>query len=186
MATALGSASKSVYRFSLFMSILMIVFGLLAIALPLATSLGIVLIIGWLVIFGGFAQLIHAFQSKGIGHIAWKVLVALLYIVAGVYLIAHPGLGIAGFTLALAFFLCAEGVVDIVAYFFASKDVGSSFWLLLDGIITLFLGVLIWKQWPASSVWVIGTLVGISLVMNGITRLNLTLAAGKVVKSLAG
>jgi uncharacterized membrane protein HdeD (DUF308 family) len=51
----------------------------------------------------------------------------------------------------------------------------------LDGIVTLFLGFLIWNQWPVSSLWVIGTLVGISMIMTGTTRLMMTLAARKLV-----
>ena len=56
------------------LSIILIIFGVLAITLPMATSAGVVMIIGWLVIFDGLAQLAHAAQSKGIGHIVWKIL----------------------------------------------------------------------------------------------------------------
>ena len=103
---------------------------------------------------------------------------------AGAYLVAHPGLGLAGFTLALAFFLCAEGVTDVVAYFSTRKHAGNSPWILVDGIITLVLGMMIWKQWPVNSLWVIGTLVGISMVMTGTTRLMMSLAVRKLAKSL--
>ncbi|MGC1420920.1 MAG: HdeD family acid-resistance protein [Terracidiphilus sp.] len=184
MTSVLGSKLKSVSRISLVLSILLIIFGILTITLPLATSIGIVLIVGWLVIFNGFTQLVHAFQSKGIGNIVWKILVALLYLVAGAYLVAHPGLGLAGFTLALAFFLCAEGVTDVVAYFSTRKHAGNSPWILVDGIITLILGMMIWKQWPVNSLWVIGTLVGISMVMTGTTRLMMSLATRKLANNL--
>ncbi|MGC1449150.1 MAG: HdeD family acid-resistance protein [Candidatus Sulfotelmatobacter sp.] len=183
MATAEGGL-KRISRVSLVLSIILIIFGILAITLPMATSVGVVIIIGWLVIFDGFAQLVHAAQSKGIGHIVWKILVALLYLVAGAYLLAHPALGVAGFTLALAIFLFAEGVADVVAYFSTRKSGDNSLWMLLDGIITLVLGFMIWKQWPVSSLWVIGTLVGISMVMTGTTRLMMTLAVRKAAKSL--
>ena len=184
MATVLEGGLKRISRVSIVLSIILIILGVLAITLPMATSVGVVIIIGWLVIFDGFAQLVHAIQSKGIGHVAWKILVALLYLVAGAYLLAHPALGVAGFTLALAIFLFAEGVVDVVAYFSTRKSGDNSLWMLLDGIITLVLGLMIWKQWPVSSLWVIGTLVGISMVMTGTTRLMMTLAVRKVAKTL--
>jgi uncharacterized membrane protein HdeD (DUF308 family) len=157
----------------------LIIFGVLAITLPVATSIGVVIVIGWLVIFDGLAQLVHAFQSKGIGHIAWKLLVAVFYLVAGGYLLATPALGAAGLTLVLGIFLFAEGVADVVAYF-ATRKSGSSQWMLLDGIITLVLGFMIWNQWPVSSLWVIGTLVGVSMIMTGTTRLMMALAARKL------
>ena len=79
-------------------------------------------------------------------------------------------------TLVLAVFLVLEGIVEIALYF-GLRGVRHSGWVLLDGIITLILGILIWRQWPSSSVWVIGTLIGISLIFSGISRVMLSLAA---------
>ena len=45
--------------------------------------------------------------------------------------------------------------------------------MLVDGLVTLLLGILIWLQWPASSVWAIGTLLGISLIFSGMSRFML-------------
>jgi len=183
MNTALEAGLKRGSRASLILSIVLIIFGVLAIALPGATSIGVVILIGWLVLFDGATQLIHAFQSKGVGHTAWKLLVAVVYLVAGFYLLARPALGAASLTLVLGIFLIAEGVTDIVAYF-ATRKSGGSGWILADGIITLILGVMIWDQWPFSSLWVIGTLVGISMLMTGTTRLMLTLAVRNAVSHL--
>ena len=72
----------------------------------------------------------------------------------------------------------------MVAYFSTRKGGGNSPWMLVDGIITVVLGFMIWNQWPVGSLWVIGTLVGISMVMTGTTRLMMTLAVRKVAKSL--
>jgi len=182
--TTLETGLKRASRASLVLSIVLIIFGLLAITLPMATSIGVVIVIGWLVIFDGLAQLVHAFQSKGIGHIVWKLLVAVFYLVAGGYLLASPGLGAAGLTLVLGIFLFAEGIADVVAYF-ATRKTGSSPWMLADGVITLILGFMIWNQWPFSSLWVIGTLVGVSMVMTGTTRLMMALAVRKLANRVA-
>jgi uncharacterized membrane protein HdeD (DUF308 family) len=170
---------KRVSTISLVLSVLLIIFGVLAIALPIASSIGVAIVIGWLVIFAGIAQVAHAFQSKGIGHIVWKLVVAVFYLAAGAYLLANPALGVAGLTLVLGIFLAAEGVADVIAYFSARKT-GASAWMLLDGIITLVLGFMIWNRWPVSALWVIGTLVGISMVMTGTTRLMMALAVRKL------
>jgi uncharacterized membrane protein HdeD (DUF308 family) len=175
----LEGALKRTSGISIVLSVSLIIFGILAIALPVASSIGIAIVIGWLVLFAGIAQVVHAFQSEGIGHIVWKLVVAIFYIVAGAYLIARPALGAAGLTLVLGTFLFAEGVADVVAYFSARKS-GASPWMLLDGIVTLVLGFMIWNRWPAGSLWVIGTLVGISMIMTGITRLMMALAVRKL------
>src|SRR5208337_2017663 len=171
--STLGSGKSIVW------AIVLIIFGFLAIALPFATSWGVVLVIAWLIVFSGAFQFVHAFQSKGIGHILWKLLVAILYLIVGLYFLLHPALGVAAFTLALAVFFVIEGVMDLVAYF-QTRAIPGSGWILFDGIVTLILGVLVWRQWPSSSLWVIGTLVGISMIMTGTTRLMISLAARRV------
>jgi uncharacterized membrane protein HdeD (DUF308 family) len=171
--TTLGSGGAIAW------AVLLIVFGFLAIALPLGTSIGVVLIVAWLVIFSGATQFIYAFQSKGIGSTAWKLLVAVAYLIAGIYFLMHPLLGVASFTLALAVFFVAEGVMDLVAYS-QVRSVPGSGWILFDGIVTLILGILVWRQWPVSSLWVIGTLVGISMIMTGVTRLSISMAARRL------
>ncbi len=172
----LGSGKSIVW------AIVLIVFGFLAICLPFLTSWGVVVVIAWLIVFSGGFQFIHAFQSQGIGHILWKLLVAILYLIVGIYFLLNPLLGVAAFTLALAIFFVLEGVFDLVAYFQARALPGSG-WILFDGIVTLILGLLVWRQWPSSSLWVIGTLVGISMIFTGMTRLMLSLAARRLVHS---
>jgi uncharacterized membrane protein HdeD (DUF308 family) len=181
MPTVTEAVSRRILIPSILLSILLIIFGFLAITLPTATSIGVALLIGWLVLLGGLVQFIHAFQSKGIGHIVWKLLVAVFYLAAGASLIARPALGLASLTLALAIFFVAEGVVDVVAYFSTRKSGGSA-WMLLDGIVTLVLGLMIWNRWPGTSLWIIGTLVGINMLMTGITRLMMAVAARKLLK----
>src|ERR1039458_9333171 len=80
----LGSGTSIVW------AILLIAFGFLAIALPFATSWGGVVVIAWLIVFSGGFQFIHAFQSKGIGSIVWKLLVAVLYLIVGLYFLLKP------------------------------------------------------------------------------------------------
>ena len=181
--TTLEAGLKRASGTSVLLSIVMIIFGILAITLPIISSLAVAIVIGWLVIFAGVAQLVHAFQSKGIGHIVWKILVAAFYLVAGANLIARPALGAAGLSLVLGIFLIAEGVADVIAYFVMRKS-GSSLWMLLDGIITLALGFMIWNHWPSGSLWIIGTFVGISMVMTGITRLMMALAVRKLASDI--
>jgi uncharacterized membrane protein HdeD (DUF308 family) len=74
----------------------------------------------------------------------------MLYLVFGIYFLLHPLLGVASFTLALAIFFVVEGVMDLVVYF-QNLNADGSGWILLNGVVTLLLGVLVWKQWPFSS-----------------------------------
>src|SRR5215472_1514542 len=149
MGAIAATFSKKALRWSTFWAILTIVVGLFALALPLEASFGVVVVIGWLLIFSCVFQLLHAFQSKDIGSILWKLLIAGCYFCAGFYFLTHPVLGIATLTLGLAILFLAEGIADLITYFKKRKSVGSS-WILLDGVVTLLLGLLIWRHWPSS------------------------------------
>jgi uncharacterized membrane protein HdeD (DUF308 family) len=105
----------------------------------------------------------------------------MFYFATGIYLISHPVLGLAGLTLVMAIFFCAIGVADIIAWFSTRKSGGSG-WMLLNGIVTLVLGFMVWNRWPATSLWFIGTLVGISLFMAGMSRLMMALTLRKLLR----
>jgi uncharacterized membrane protein HdeD (DUF308 family) len=172
--TAVGTATKA-GGWSMLWGILMFVCGILAISLPLTSSIGIVIVLAWLILFAGICHLIFAFQSHSVGGFLWQVLLAVVYGIAGIYMLMNPLLGVLSLTLVLAVFLLFEGILEIALYF-GIRRVRHAGWVLFDGIITLILGIFIWAQWPSSSVWVIGTLVGISLIFSGISRLMLSLA----------
>jgi uncharacterized membrane protein HdeD (DUF308 family) len=176
MSTVMEAIPHRPSRSSLLLAIILIILGLLAITLPTATSIGAVKVLGFLIIFDGFVQLVHAFQSEGVGRIAWKILVAVLYLAGGAYLLTHPLIGVAGLALALAILFFIEGVLDLAAYF-ATRGMDRSVWLLMHGILSVFLGLIIWWQWPAGSFWVIGTIVGISMFISGFSRLMMALEA---------
>ena len=181
-AEGLKKLAKHASGFSILLSILLILCGALAIFVPIATSFGVVIVVSWLLMIGGALQLVHAFRSKDVGQTLWKLAVAALYLVTGAYLRAHIGLGLVALTLVLSAFLVGEGVFDIVSYIRTRKS-GVSGWLLFDGIVTLILGVMVWSRWPSSSLWVIGTLVGINMMMTGFTRVMLTIAVRSALKA---
>lgn len=176
MSTTFAAIANRTPAWSVIWSLLLILFGLLAIGLPLAISFSGGLFIGWLLILCSAIQVLHAFQPDDIASLPWKLAAALLFMGAGIYLLADPILGISRLNLAIGLFFIAEAVVDFLGYMKARESIGSS-WILFDGIGTLILGLLIWRQWPSSSSRATATLVGISMLVTGITRLMITLAA---------
>lgn len=179
-----SGAVRKASTWSIVWGVLMLVCGLLAICLPLASSIGIVLVLAWVILFAGIWHLIFAFQAHGAGGVLWQILLGLVYGAAGIYMLMHPLLGVLSLTLVLAVFLLFEGVLELALYFQIRRTAHSG-WILLDGVITLLLGLLIWLHWPSTSVWVIGTLVGISLIFSGISRIMLSLAVRRVTSAPA-
>ena len=84
----------------------------------------------------------------------------------------------------LAAILIAEGLFQVVTFFNLRALPGSG-WILIDGIITLILGGLIAYPWPGSSLWAVGTLFGVNLVVSGFSRLMYSMAARRLLSSVA-
>jgi len=161
----------------------LIVLGVLAVGAPMAAALAVNVVISWLLVLAGVVHLAVAFHLREAGRVIWRALVGLAYIFFGVYLIAHPAIGVASLTLVLASLFLVEAVFDVALFFQVRSTRGSS-WILFDGIITLLLGLMIYVQWPSSSAWAIGTLVGVSMIISGITRLMVSVAVRKATDSV--
>ena len=165
---------------SILWGVSLIVLGMVAVASPFVAAVAVSVLIAWLIVLAGVIHIVLAFQAHRAGSVIWKLLVGLAYLFFGGYLIAHPVLGVASLTLVLASLFLIEGILNIVLFFQMRSMRGSS-WVLIDGVITLLLGLMIYMQWPSSSAWAIGTLVGVSLILSGITRVFLSLAVRKAV-----
>ena len=175
-----GGVVKKATNWFIAVAVLFILLGLFAIAEPWTAGLGVTLLVGWLLMVGAVAHFISAFKGHGARHVILQVVVGLVYLIGGLYFLTHTIMGVSTLTLLLSIVILAEGVLEVVAYV-RLKSVHGASWLLLNGIVTLLLGGMIWAQWPSSSIWAIGTLVGVNLLMTGISRLMLGLAARKLV-----
>jgi len=183
-ATSPITIAKESVGWSIALSVLMILAGVLAIIVPPAAGIAVTIVVGWLLIFSGAAHLVFGWYTRTTGGLLWEWLVAILYVVVGGYLLFHLAAGLAALTFAVAIFLLFEGIVEFILSFVLRPLPGSG-WLLFDGILTVILAILIWRAWPSSKEWALGILVGISMLFSGVTRLVLSLAARRVVAKLA-
>ena len=162
-------------KWSLIASSLVFVCGILAIVLPLTFSLGIAVFLGLVVLVAGMAHAVFAFQTQHIGGFLGHMLLFALYEMAAICLLANPLLSILSLAVMLAVFLILEGVLELALYF-RLRRFRHSFWVLIDGVGTLILGILIVSQWPPASEDTIGRLVGISLILTAVSRVFLSFA----------
>jgi len=183
-ATSIRSIVKESLGWSIGLSVVMILAGIVAIAVPPAAGVAVALIVAWLLILSGAAHLVFAWYTRSAGGFTWELLLGVLYVAIGAYILIHPVAGLASLTLALAIYLLVEGILEF-ALSFRLRPMPGSGWLMFDGVITFILAVMIWRTWPSSTEWVIGTLVGISMLFSGITRLMLSLAARTMVPKTA-
>jgi uncharacterized membrane protein HdeD (DUF308 family) len=177
-ATWLDEAKKN-SGFLIFLGILTVIFGVIAIGTPLITGVAVAVFVGFLLLASGIAQIVHAVKSRQWGTGIWGTVIGLLSVAAGLLMIFRPLVGLVTMTLLLAIYFLVDGISEIIAAFKIKPDQGWG-WVLFNGIIAVVLGFMIWRQWPVSGAWAIGLLVGIHILMSGWTMIILGTGARRV------
>lgn len=160
------------------MGILSMLAGVLAMGAPLAAGTAAMMFIGAAVLIGGLFELVGAFRAEGWKAGIFAFLGGLLAVVCGLMVLGRPLVGLAVLTLILIGFFLVDGIVRIILSFKVRPQAGWGL-MLLGGLVTVLLGVMIWKQWPWSGVWAIGTLLGIRFLFSGGAMLALGLQVRK-------
>jgi uncharacterized membrane protein HdeD (DUF308 family) len=172
---------------SIFMGVLSAALGLFLILYPLATATITTVLLGWVLIFVGIAQFVFALHSQTVGKFFLKVLLCALYGITGVALAFFPFEGVEALTALVGTLLLVQAGL-LTATAFQLKPLDGWGWFLADAIASLCMGILILAKWPSSSVWAIGTLVGVAVLMGGISRIviasKIRSGAGKVDRAI--
>ena len=155
-------------------AVVVFVCGILAIVLPLTFSLGVAAFVGWLFIFAAVAHLVFGLHL-GSGTLAWQAFIAALYALAAINLLVNPLLWVVLLALVIGVVLVAEGIIEIVL-FFLLREYRHVVWILIDGVVTLVLGIVACAHWPPASLELVQYLVGIGFISSGISRLLLGFA----------
>jgi uncharacterized membrane protein HdeD (DUF308 family) len=160
----------------------LILVGFLALGSLWVASLATAVVIGALLVVGGVVEIVGAFWSRGWSGFLLHLLSGVLSLVVGVLFLRAPVDALLALTLLLACLLTVAGVFKIVAALSYRFEAWG--WPLVSGIIDLVLGAMIWLEWPASALWVIGLFVGISLVFRGFNWIGLGIALRTTGKDL--
>ena len=131
---------------------------------------------GALLVVGGIAQAIEAFPHTGWTSKTPHVLIALIYIAAGVFAIYDPVAASLSLTLFVAAMLLVVGALRAVMAF-QMRPLRGWGWVLAGGIMSLLLGIAIFVQWPVSGLLAIGLFVALELMIAGWNCVVFALAA---------
>lgn len=165
------------WKLLFFNGVITIVLGLLAITLPKISTLEIELLVGWLLVVGGFIRNVTLLGRPQMPGFWWSLVCGLLAVVLGVLLIGHPLRGILTLTAALTILFMAEGAAAIFVAIGLRNHFKNWVWILTSGLINLVLAGLIWNGWPGTARWVIGLCLGINMIFLGLPMMMTALAA---------
>jgi uncharacterized membrane protein HdeD (DUF308 family) len=156
------------------LGILLIVGGMAALAAPALSSLWAVLVLGIILIVGGIFTIIGAFWAGKWSAFFLQVLIGILYLVVGIAIRDTPKESLELLSLFVAAFFIVAGAFRIVVALLERFPKWG--WALLNGVLTLLIGIIIYDALPQSTHWAIGILVGVELLFNGWTWVMLSLA----------
>ena len=174
---AAGKGGKRMSR----LGIATMILGFLAILAPILVGFSLLWILGLLVVGAGLVRMFWAFQTGSLGKGVLVFAIGGLTLLAGIALLANPMLASGALTIVLAIYFVVDGAAEIGTAFAIPRG-SRRRWMLFGGIVSIVLGVMIWRQFPLSGVWAIGVLLGIKLLFGGM----IMVATGSTVRAVAG
>lgn len=186
-ATAAGqglAGANISWGWLLALGVLMLALGVIGLGMSYWLTIVAIYWFGILAIIGGGVQLFDAFHHKGWKGIVWHVIIGVVYVVAGILMIAMPIAAAFWLTIFIAAALVVSGIMRIFMAFQVRDQGPVWWWVLFTGIISIVLGVLVYgtitlpdaetlataegqAAWISSWGWVIGLFVAVELMVEG-------------------
>ncbi len=168
----------------IFLSISLIVLGVLAIIAPAIASAFFTAMMGWISLISGVVMVVQSFRSHPVRGFWLSLIVGIFYAVAGLYILFNLGAALLALTLAFGILFIVEGIFTIIMGFTQKAGRSMSWLVVLNGVVTLILGIMVLNRWPVSALWLIGLYVGISLLLTGVSLLAAALATRKALSDV--
>lgn len=158
--------------------ILIAALGVLAIFTPFVTGIAISILLGALLVVGGFVHVANTFSVQGWTGSVWQLILAVVYAVAGISLLANPVVGLTTLTILLIAYFAVEGIVEIVMGLRMRPEARWG-WMTASGVISVLLAGLLWAGFPSTALWAVGLLFGVNLISTGLPIIGIAMTRRK-------
>ncbi len=159
-------------------AVLMVIGGAVAILFPVFASAAFVWFLGWILIGSGIVQGLSLFGARNHPSFWLSLIPAVLGIVVGFLLLRDVGQGMVVISILLIVFFMVEGISKVV-FALAIRPLANWFWVLASGVLAVVLAVILWSSMPITAGWLIGLLLGVNLITEGMALAALVWTAKK-------
>jgi uncharacterized membrane protein HdeD (DUF308 family) len=146
---------------------LMILAGILALAYPAVSSVAVIFFLGWLLIISGVLQGISLIGARDVPHFWLQLVSVVLFIIVGLLFLRNPGESLLTLTLLLIVLFVIEGISKMI-FSLTIRPFPNWGWVLASGIVAILLAFYLWASIPVTAIWLIGVLLGIELICEGL------------------
>ncbi len=150
----------------LLQSVLMILGGILALVFPIISSVAIVILLGWLLIFSGILQAFSLIDVRHVPHFWLQLVSVVLSVLVGILFLRNPEAGLLTLTLLLIVFFMVEGISKII-FSLTIRPFPNWGWVFASGVVGILLAFYLWANTPVTAIWLLGVLLGIELISEG-------------------
>lgn len=161
------------------LAVICIVGGFMALLNPFGATILAVVLAGWVFLIQGVVQVIHAFRVRDWPGFLWSLGLGVLSLLVGFVLVADPLAGSVSLTLLVAVLFLITGVAKTM-FALSLRPAGGWVWVLVSGLVSMALGVMILAGLPATAATILGLLLGIELVSNGVLFLFVAMGLRKL------
>jgi uncharacterized membrane protein HdeD (DUF308 family) len=155
----------------------LILVGCLVLMATFTATLVSVMMLGWLLAFGGGFQIAHAIALHRREGLLLHLINGVVTLGVGLLMVLFPLTGAMAMTFLLGCYFLASGAFR-VAWAALTRFHGWG-WYVPGGLLGIVLGLLILTQWPGSGLWVIGLFLGLDLLLLGGSVLAVAALAGR-------
>ena len=170
-AAALREAMReTVKRYSLWyliQGVLLVVAGVLAIISPVIASVAVVFLLGWILIISGVLQGIGLIGASNVPHFWLQLISAVLAILIGVLLLRSPDGSLLIMTMLLIVYFMVEGIAKVI-FALTIRPFPNWGWVLASGLVGIILSCVLWANMPLTADWVLGLMLGLLLITEGV------------------
>ena len=174
------NAAKSAGTGATVFGVISIIAGMLCMLMPGLTGLSVITFIGVLVLVGGIVRMIWAFKAGSFGKGLLVFAIGALTLLCGIVLLVNPLVAAGVLTILLAVYFIVDGIAEI-SMGIQRRPMPGAGWLIFGGVVSILLGIMIWRQFPLAGTWAIGVLLGIKLFFVGIMMVT----GGSAIRSIA-
>jgi uncharacterized membrane protein HdeD (DUF308 family) len=147
------------------LGLVLVVTGAVVLGDVVVASVVSVLFVGWTLLLGGAFAVVLALFRIGRGGFWIGLLNGALTLVVGLVFVRNPGVTLLALSLVAGALLVGGGLVRVVL---AIREPEHRLLLVLSGVASVVLGLMIVNRWPESALWLLGTLLGIQIVVDGL------------------
>jgi uncharacterized membrane protein HdeD (DUF308 family) len=131
------------------------------------SSATLVAFLGWLLVFSGAIQGISLIDARAVPNFWLQLVSVVLSVIVGVLFLRNPAESLLTLTLLVVVFFMVEGISKVI-FSLTIRPFPNWGWVLLSGFISILLAVVLWANIPLTAIWLLGTLLGISLISEGL------------------